>query len=105
MAKVYVLTSEIARVKAKHPKFEIQLPDVPADVEAGLPALKKKNIQVDPPQLWSDDVNRFAQSNPIAAGKLLIGDDDYEHLVRGGGSASILFQIVQEHAESDLGES
>lgn len=104
--KRYVLSSEIDRVKAEHPDFELQLPAVPAGDDAELePALKSKIVKVPPAQRWSDDVNRFAQTNPIAAGKLLIGDENYAHMVRAGGSASILFAIIQEHAEADLGES
>lgn len=104
--KRYVLTSEIERVKAKHPDIELQLPAVPAGEDPEKePALKGKVIKVPTPQRWSDDVTRFAQTNPIAAGRELIGEADYEHLVRAGGSASILFSIINEHTQADLGES
>lgn len=103
MAKRYVLTSEIDRIRAKHPDFEIQLPAVPADGD--LPALKQTVVKVAPPQRWSDDISRFAQTNPIAAAKLLIGDEGYDHMVRAGGSSAILFTIVNENAGADVGES
>lgn len=103
MAKRYVLSSEIDRIRVKHPDFELQLPAVPADGD--LPALKQTIVKVTPPQRWSDDVSRFAQTNPVAAAKLLIGDDGYDHMVRAGGSSSILFTIIGDDSGADVGES
>lgn len=103
MAKRYILSTEIDRIRGKHPDFELQLPAVPADGD--LPALKQTVVKVTPPQRWTDEISRLAQTNPIAAAKLLIGEDGYDHMIRAGGSSAILFTIVNENAGADTGES
>lgn len=104
MAKRYVLTSEIARVKAKHPPFELLLPELPGNADAGEPSYPKKTIKVPAMQTLPDDVVLYSNTQPVRAARLLLGDD-YQHYLAAGGTAQILFGLIQEHAQADLGES
>lgn len=104
MPKRYILTSEIARVKAKHPPFELQLPDIPADKDAGTPAYAKKNLSIPAAQNLSDEVVGLSATRPVPAARILLGED-YAHFAAAGGTAQFLFGLIQEHAGAELGES
>lgn len=104
--KKYVLTTEIGRVKAKHPDFLIALPEVETTDADGKPVtLQKRDISVPPSQRWSDAVLNLSQHDAPAAGRELIGAEAYNHFIAAGGSATLLFEIAGEHSKSDLGES
>lgn len=102
MAKRYILTTEIGRVKAKHPPFELQLPDLEESIVA--PAYKQKVALVPPFQLMPDETVVLLNTQPVAGARAVLGDD-YEHFLAAGGSAQILIDILQEHQRVSLGES
>lgn len=104
MAKIYRLRSEIQRIKSKHPGFELIIDAVQDDSypDRNLP---ERTVKIPSAQLLPDEVTSIAQTAPVDAAKLLLGDA-YDQFLAGGGSASILFQIIQENAGADsLGES
>lgn len=104
--KKYVLTTEIGRVKAKHPDFQIALPEVETtDGDGKTVTLPKRDINVPPSQRWSDTVLNLSQTDAPAAARELIGAAAYRHFVAAGGSATLLFEIAGEHSKADLGES
>lgn len=112
MAKRYNLKSEIQRVAAKHPKWELQLPDVvdpnPGPVMEGQEApllYRERIVQVLPAQLYPDNVLELTGSGKVVeAARVLLGDA-YDHMVAAGGSASLFFSIANENAGAEPGES
>jgi hypothetical protein len=101
MAKRYILSSEIDRVKRAHPDFELQLPDCERD---GV-TYQKKVVRLPAAEVLPDDVVAYSVTNPVMGARLLLGDD-YPHFLAGGGHASILFSIIQENSKADsMGES
>lgn len=100
MAKRYVLTSEVARVKSKNPNFELQLPDVEIDGEK----VKGKVITLPAAKTLPDNVLELTATQPVRAAQILLGDD-YEHFRAGGGTAAVLWEIVQENDKATMGES
>jgi len=103
MAKRYELKSEIQRVKAKHPDWELVLDSVPANEEAGTPAYQRKVIKLPASQNMSDDVVLYSNTQPVRAAKLLLGEH-WDHFAAAGGTAQVLWTIVQDLAQADLGE-
>jgi hypothetical protein len=107
----YHLRSEIERARAKHPPFDLVLPDV--KLPAGTPIEEGESpnefdsatISVPSAVLLPDDVVELATTNSVAAAKALIGEHAYAHLIAAGGSSSILFQTIQRAAGADVGES
>lgn len=108
MAKRYVLTTEIARVKAKHKPFELQLPDVPyeGDRAEGEDHIRfhKTEVEIPPFQLLSDDTINLLNTQTVAGAREVLGSH-YDHFLAAGGSAQILVDIMQEHQRTSLGES
>lgn len=99
MAKRYILTSEIARVKAKHAPFELQLPAG----EVNGAKVAQKVITIPAMQTLPDDVVLYSNTQPVRAAKILLGED-YDQFVAGGGTSQLLFVLLQDHAGADLGE-
>lgn len=100
MAKRFVLTSEVARVKSKHPNWELQLPEVTIDGSV----VKSKVIKLPAAKTLPDNVLELTSTQPVRAAQLLLGDD-YEHFRAGGGTAAILWSIIEENDKASLGES
>lgn len=90
-AKVYVLADVVAEIQAKHPKIVI-------NVGKGAP------IEVDPPQLWPDNITELGTDN-VAIAKQVMGEAQYRRFAAAGGSAAIFSEIVQDYARASLGES
>lgn len=103
MTKRYVLTTEISRVKAKHPPFELQIPACSNPDVAG-ESFAKSEVLVASAELMPDHIMELATTAPVRAAQLLLGDK-YAHYKAAGGTAAILFKILEEHAKADLGES
>jgi|GEM_PF-5712472 len=103
MAKRYNLQSEIRRIKSKHPDWELQLDAVKGDAAAGSTAYPAKVISLPATQNMPDDVVLYSSTQPVRAAKLLLVDN-WEHFVAAGGTAQVLWAIVQEDAGADLGE-
>lgn len=104
MAKRYRLRSEIERIKSKKPSWELVLERVPnAEGEGEL--YPEKVVNISDAALWPDEVLHLSRTDPVGAARLLIGsEEDYAHFLAAGGSASILFQIVEEQSGADQGE-
>lgn len=103
MAKRYNLKSEIRRVQSKHPEWELVVDEVKADEKAGTVAYPAKVIKLPATQNMSDDVVLYSSTQPVRAAKLLLADD-WDHFAAAGGTAQVLWAIVQENAGADLGE-
>lgn len=111
MAKRYLLRSEIERVKSKKPAWELVLPEVPGEPDPEHPRTKvkplyeEKVLKIADAAVWDDDVLYLSRTDPVGAAQLLIGsEEDYAHFRAGGGSASILFQIIEEQSGASQGE-
>lgn len=96
MPKRYDLAVEAGRVAKKYPAFELVLPEVgrPGDDDYK----PSKTVTVPSAQTLPDDVVTLSGNAPVAAAKLVLGDD-YEQFVAGGGSASLLFTIIRDDSE------
>lgn len=99
--KRYLLRSEIERVKAKHPPFELVLPAVGKSGDED--HYPEKTLKIPAAQNMADDVLELSATNPAAAARILLGSD-FPHYKAAGGTSALLFQIIQEHAGADLGE-
>lgn len=52
-------------------------------------------IVVPPPQVWPDEVIVAARSgDPINPARLLLGEEEYERFLAGGGSGAVLNAII-----------
>jgi len=109
--KQYNLGAERDRVQAKFPDFELVLPDVPGEVPAdaapGSIAVNEfdaKTIVLRPLERLTDDEVTASTANQVTAARMILGDD-YEHFQAAGGSANLLFQILQENSGATAGES
>ena len=103
MAKRYNLKSEIQRVKAKHPPFELQLPAIDGG-EAGV-SYEEKIVLIPAAQTLSDDLATLTATNPVRAAVLILGGD-YEHYTAAGGSAMLLVEMIRDYAgAATTGES
>jgi hypothetical protein len=115
--KRYVLSSEIEKIRSKHPNFELQLPPVlytdadrdgdgnlPEGVDVGHERVAGEILKVPSAALMSDEVTYLSRTDPIAAGRLLLGSEKYDRYALSGGTAQILFTIVNEDAGATAGE-
>lgn len=110
--KLYHLRSEIQRTRSKHPPFDLVLPNVKLPAGVTIAEGESENeydeitVQIPSAQLLPDNVVSLSSRDPIAAAKLILGEQNYEHMIQAGGSSTILFQIIQQSAGvDDMGES
>lgn len=89
--KRYRLSQVVQEVRDTKPGFEIE-------GEGG--AL----FTVPPPELWPDTVLELANSEPLTAAQIVLGDQ-YQAYREAGGSAALLFHIVSMETGVPLGES
>lgn len=102
----YVLKSEIERSRSKHPDFLIAVDAVTVKNDADEDVhLEAKNISCPPSERFSDEVIQLSNTNPVAAARLLIGDENYRHFAAAGGSATLLFQMAADNGGAEPGES
>ena len=96
--------------KADKPQNKFVLSDVIADERKVAPPVEiqlgeDKIVLVEPPALWGDEVLLAAQEGRIIEGaRFLLGDDDYELFLKAGGTAALLFKILED-GFGGLGES
>lgn len=90
MSKRYQLSQVVAELREDRPGIEIE-----ADGGAV--------FRVPPPELWPDLAIDKASSDPIAAARVLLGDQ-YNEFTEAGGSAALLFHIIGQEVGT-LGES
>lgn len=109
--KQYDLGAERNRVEAKFPDLELRLPDVPgtvpADAVEGSIAVNEydaKTVVLPPLERLTDEQVTASTTNQVVAARLILGDD-YDHFTAAGGSANLLFQILQENSGATAGES
>lgn len=109
--KQYDLGAERDRVEAKFPDLELRLPAVPgtpdpsADPGTVTPNdYEAKTVVLRPLERLSDEEVTASTTNQVVAAKLILGDD-YDQFVDAGGSANLLFQILQENSGATAGES
>lgn len=88
--KRYRLSEIVTEVTAERPPIEIE-----ADGQT---------FTVPPPELWPDVAIEQATTDPIAAARALLGDQ-YDAYRQAGGSAALLFYIVQKESGVPVGES
>lgn len=63
-------------------------------------------LEVDPLELWSDEVLENAQKDQVAAAKALLGSDEaYAKFKASGGTAALLLTMVQETQGVSEGEA
>lgn len=98
----FSLREERRRIAREFPPLQIVLDDAATDLEATEEA---GVLEVPHPATWSDSVLEISAANPIAAARLLVGEEGYELWRAAGGSAAELFNIAQEAAGASTGES
>jgi hypothetical protein len=117
MPKRYLLQSEIERARSKAPVFELVLPPVlytdddrdehgnlPDGVDAGAEKLPEATLRVKPAILMTDEVTQLSARDVVSAARLHLGEADYDRFRLSGGTAQILFSIINENAGATTGE-
>ena len=89
-----VVLNDFKAKKAEEGSIEIE-------VEGG------KVFTIPPPELWPDEVAEAAKRNDtVASAAALLGDEaEYEAFKSAGGSATLLWSIIQDELGADVGES
>ena len=103
MAKRYNLKSEIQRVAAKHPPFELQLPAIGEEAAEGY--LPERIVKVPSAQPLPDDVAMLSARDPARAAEMILGDA-YPQFVAAGGTGILLNELIRDNAGAESsGES
>lgn len=123
---IYNLDSEVALLKRKFPAFDLQLPAVRYTQaereldraewdeqdhlegeeykELGEFKQDAQTISVQSIAFMDDDIAALSTRDAPSALRQHIGDENYEKYVTAGGTAQILFQIMQQDQQAHQGE-
>lgn len=84
MADKYDLTEVIAELQGGHEPIVI--------------CADGRDFRVLPAELWPDDALTLGTTDPVAAARTLMMDDDYDDFTAAGGSAGVLMHIISKEA-------
>lgn len=91
--KKYSLQQTVAEAKLKTPLIEIELDN-------------GDTVALEPSQFWPDEAFDLASKGKLnELALLLLGGEQYDRYIAGGGTASALQLIVGEHSGLTVGES